>query len=53
MSIIGICWFSLMFICMAAYADSDPDAAIGAGMFAVLYALPLSIVGLVKSNKKV
>lgn len=53
MSIIGICWFSLMFITMAAWQDSDPDAAIGAGYLAILYALPLSIVGLVKSSKKV
>lgn len=53
MSIIGICWFSLMFICMAVLQDSDPDAAIGAGVLAILYALPFSIVGLVKSNKKV
>jgi hypothetical protein len=53
MSIIGIVLFSLMFICMVTYQDSEPDAAIGAGYIGLLFALPLAIVGLVKSNKKV
>lgn len=52
MSIIGIVWFSLSFICIAALSRFDVRAAAGWGILGMLYAIPYSIVGLVKSNKK-
>ncbi len=49
MSIIGIIWFSLTFLCIVGLQDSDTEGAIGWGFLGVLYALPFSIVCLVKS----
>jgi len=51
MSIIGIVWFSLSLICIASFIESDLEASAGWGMLGMLYAIPLAIVGLVKSNK--
>ena len=50
MSIIGIIWFSLSLICIAGFMNSDMEAAVGWGILGMLYAIPYSIVGLVKSN---
>ena len=51
MSIIGIVWFSLSLICILAFLESDIETSAGWGMLGMLYAIPLAIVGLVKSNK--
>ena len=52
MSIIGIVWFSLSLIFVIALAGNyDFEAAAGWGVLGLLYALPLAIVGLVKSSK--
>ena len=51
MSIIGIVWFSLSFLCIALLIKQDVEAAAGWGILGMLYALPYSIVGLVKSKK--
>jgi len=51
MSIIGIVWFSLSLICIFAFFESDLEASAAWGMLGMLYAIPLAIVGLVKSNK--
>lgn len=48
MSIIGIIWFSIMFLGMV---GSDYDDAGGFGAFAILYAIPYSIVCLVQANR--
>jgi hypothetical protein len=52
MSVIGICWFSLSFICIVGLIQSNMEAAAGWGIIASLYAIPYSIVGLVVSSKK-
>lgn len=52
MSIIGIVWFSLSLLCILAFYESDLEAASGWGLLGMLYAIPLSIVGLINSNKK-
>ena len=51
MSIIGIVWFSLSLICILPFSESDIEASAGWGMLGMLYAIPLAIAGLVKSNK--
>ena len=51
MSIIGIIWFSLSFLFIAVLLNEDMEAAAGWGILSMLYAIPYSIVGLVKSNK--
>jgi hypothetical protein len=50
MSIIGIVWFSISLVGLFALADIDIEGALGWGMLGLLYALPYSIVGLVKSK---
>jgi hypothetical protein len=50
MSIIGIVWFSLCLIGVFALIDSETEGALGWGILGLLYALPYSIVGLVKSK---
>ncbi|MEJ6492522.1 MAG: SHOCT domain-containing protein [Flavobacteriales bacterium] len=52
MSIIGIVWFSLSFICVVGFSNGMNDEAVGWGMLGMLYAIPYSIVGIVQSNKK-
>ncbi len=52
MSIIGIVWFSLCFILILAFLESDLNAAAGAGLLGMLYAIPFAIAGLVNSTKK-
>ncbi|WP_256761589.1 SHOCT domain-containing protein [Cohnella sp. WQ 127256] len=50
MSIIGIVWFSLCLIFILGLAASDnAESAAGWGMLGLFYALPFSIVALVKS----
>lgn len=51
MSIIGIIWFSLSFLFILVFLNEDMEAAAGWGLLGMLYAIPYSIVGLVKSNK--
>ncbi|MHA8093236.1 SHOCT domain-containing protein [Aquirufa regiilacus] len=50
LSIIGIVWFSLCFVFIAAFAKNNLLAAAGWGIFGLMYAIPYSIVGLVKSR---
>lgn len=52
MSIIGIAWFSLSLLCIFAFYETDLEASAGWGLLGMLYAIPLSIVGLINSNKK-
>jgi hypothetical protein len=52
MSIIGIVWFSLSLLCVLGFFESELDVSAGWGFLGLLYALPYSIVGLVKSSKK-
>ena len=52
LSIIGLIWFSLSLICVIGFMDSDPNAAMGWGMYAGLYGIALSIVSLVKARKQ-
>ena len=49
MSIIGIVWFSLSFLFMMAFLNTNMPASAGWGLLGMLYAIPFSIVGLVKS----
>jgi hypothetical protein len=52
MSIIGIIWFSLCLIILIALAgDYNYKGVAGWGIFALLYAIPYSITGLVVANK--
>jgi hypothetical protein len=51
MSIIGVCWFSFSLVCIFAFSDSDQNAAIGWGVLGMLYAIPYSITGIIKSVK--
>lgn len=51
LSIIGIIWFSVCFIFGLAYVESDVNASAGWGFLGVLYAIPYSIVGLIKSKE--
>ncbi len=50
LSIIGIIWFSFCFIIIVALLSEDAEASAGWGIFALLYSIPLSIVGLVKTS---
>jgi len=50
MSIIGIVWFSLSFLFITAFMNVDLEAAAGWGILGMAYAIPYSIVGLVKSK---
>ncbi len=52
MSIIGIVLSSISFLAILILLDYDSEAAAGWGIILFLYALPLSIVALVTSNKK-
>ena len=53
MSIIGIIWFSLCFICIVSLsASGDYYDAAGWGIWAVLYGIPLSIVGVVQAKRQ-
>ena len=51
MSIIGIVWFSISFLFIGILLDQDTEAAAGWGILGMLYAIPYSIVGLIKSTK--
>lgn len=51
MSTIGIVWFSLSFIGLIGFYESDLEASAGWGMLGMLYAIPLSIVGVIKSKE--
>jgi hypothetical protein len=50
MSIIGIVCFSVSFLFIILLIDSDPEAAVGWGLIALLYGIPYSIVCLVQSR---
>jgi hypothetical protein len=53
MSIIGLVWFGISFLCIASFNNpTDYEAAIGWGIIALLYAIPFTIVVLVKSSSK-
>ena len=52
LSIIGIVIGTISLFCIAAFMETQPDAAMGWGIIATLYFIPYSIVGLVKSGKK-
>ena len=52
MSIIGIILFSLSLLIIVANYTTDYAGALSWGIIGLLYAIPYSIVGLVKSNKK-
>lgn len=52
LSIIGIAWHSLSLLCVIAFYSSNLEASAGWGMLGLLYAIPYSIVGTVKSIKK-
>ena len=49
MSIIGIVWFSLSFLFIMAFLNTNMPASAGWGLLGMMYAIPFSIVGLVKS----
>ena len=51
MSIIGIIWFTLSFLFLFAFFESDLEASAGWGMLGLLYAIPFSITTLVVSLK--
>lgn len=51
MSIIGIVWFGLCFVCILVFINSDESAAIGWGLYAVLYGIALAIVALVQVKR--
>jgi len=51
-AIIGIVLSGLTFLCLCAFVESDPDAAIGWGFIADIYLLVFSIVVLALHNKK-
>lgn len=52
MSIIGIVWFAICLMGLLACLEDDYEAAAGAGLFGLLYAIPFAIVGLVASSKQ-
>jgi ABC-type dipeptide/oligopeptide/nickel transport system permease component len=52
MSIIGIVWFSIWLMGAFAWIVDDLEASSGSGILGLLYAIPLAIVALVKSNKQ-
>ncbi len=51
MSIIGIVWFSISFLFIMTFLNTNMPAAAGWGLMGMMYAIPFSIVGLVKSNQ--
>lgn len=52
MSLIGLIWFGICFLCLVSFNNPfDYEAAIGWGLYAVLFGIALAIVGLVKSKK--
>ncbi|HBU84332.1 MULTISPECIES: SHOCT domain-containing protein [Paenibacillus] len=51
LSIIGIVLFTLTFFMIFGLGPEDPDGAAIFGLFSMLYAIPFSIVVLVRANK--
>lgn len=51
LSIIGIVWFSFSLISVIYFSNSDTYAAAGWGMLGLLYAIPFSIICLMRSTK--
>jgi hypothetical protein len=53
LSIIGLCVAGLSWLCLASFGNAvDYMSAIGWGYLAVWYLIALSIVALVKTNRK-
>lgn len=48
LSIIGMVFFGLCLLLVGAFAESDPEAAAGWGLFAILYGIGYSITTFVK-----
>ena len=53
LSIIGMVFFGLCLLLMGASAESEPEAAIGWGVFATLYGIGYSITTFVKVKSAV
>lgn len=53
LSIVGLGWFGLCFICIVSFMNNDIDVAVGWGIWAVLYGIALAVVSLVKANKHI
>lgn len=51
LSVIGLIWFGLCFVCILAFINNDVSAAAGWGLYAVLYGIALSIVALVQVKR--
>ena len=52
LSIFGIVWHALSFFCLAGFMDTNPEAAIGWGMFSALFGIGASVFYLSKSKAK-
>lgn len=52
LSIFGIVWHALAFVCLIGFMDSDPDAAIGWGMFSAMFGIGASIAYVSKFKAK-
>ena len=50
MSIIGLILFSFSFLMVLAFIVNDPEAALGWAIIALFYAIPFSIVGMIKAK---
>lgn len=51
MSIVGIVWFSLSFVCIAGFMESDIEASAGWGFLSTMYGIAYAIVGLVQAGR--
>ena len=52
MTIFGIVWHSLSLVCLIGFMESNPDAAIGWGMFSALFGIGASVAYLGKFKAK-
>ncbi len=52
LSIFGIVWHTLSLFCVIGFMDSDPQAAMGWGLFSAMFGIGASVVYTVKSKKK-
>ena len=51
LSIIGLIWYTLMITLIFFYINTDINVACGAGILSLIYAIPYSIIMLVKVKK--